>query len=203
MKNIVRAIAVRRSRAVGRQPGRAGPHAETDQPRDRAARSGSADLLHRLARRDRRKLRAGRQGRADLRRLHQLRHGARAVRRQGAGGLHARPGEGRADQERPSHAGRDRQRAGQRDRRKHRSRQRVDVSSGARDRRARHPSLPRRYARRGARVRRSGADCPPTAGGAACTAIRPRRASGASRPTSTASRPMCGRSTRRASCCSA
>ena len=40
------------------------------------------------------------------------------------------------------------------------------------------------------------------AGGAACTAIRPRRASGASPPTNTARRPMRGRSTRKASCCS-
>ena len=87
---------------------RVSPRRETEanQPGDRAAGAGPADLLHRLARRDRRELRTGRQRRADLRRLHQLRHGACAVRRQGTRRIHAGAGQGRADEERASHAGR-------------------------------------------------------------------------------------------------
>ena len=76
---------------------RTGPQAGAHQPRDRAARAGPADLLHRLARRDRGQLRAGREGRPDLGGLHQLRHGARAVRRQRAGRVHAGARQGRPD----------------------------------------------------------------------------------------------------------
>jgi hypothetical protein len=65
---------------------------------------------------DRRQLRAGRKT-ADLGRLHQLRHGARALRCQGPLGLHEGAGEGWANQERPPHTGRHRQRAGERHRR--------------------------------------------------------------------------------------
>ena len=58
--------------------------------------AGSAYLLHGIAHGTGRHLRAGQAGRADVGRLHQLRHGARAVRRQGPRRLHARAGGGRA-----------------------------------------------------------------------------------------------------------
>ena len=72
--------------------------------------------------------------------------------------------EGRADQERPPHAGGHRQRAGERHRRSHRSRQRVDVPPGAGDRRSRHSAVPRRRPGRRQGVRRSRAPAEQHAG---------------------------------------
>ena len=95
-----------------------------------------------------RHLRTGCEGRSDVCRLPQLRHGARAVRHQRPRRLHARAGGRRSDQERPSHAGGDRQRAGERDRRSDGARQCVDVPSGAGHRRARHHADACRHARR-------------------------------------------------------
>ena len=67
---------------------------ETHQPGDRASGARPADLLHGFALRHGRHLRAGRERRSNVCRLHQLRHGTRSLRCQGTGGLHARPGRG-------------------------------------------------------------------------------------------------------------
>ena len=95
-----------------------------------------------------------------------------------------RPGKGRSDEERPSHAGRHRECAGERHRRGVGSRKRVDVQSGAGDRRARRPADACRRSGRGARVRRGDPFSDPQAGrgqeastkaGAACMASPRRR----------------------------
>ena len=123
----------------------------SDQQMRRAAGAGPADLLQR---RRRARLRGGRAAAQNVGRLHQLRDGARPVRRQPAARVHARTGGRRPDRERPPHAGGDRHAADRRLGRAGVPRQRVDGPPGAGDRRARHLAVPRRVARGGQGVRR-------------------------------------------------
>ena len=113
-------------------------------------------------------------------------------------------------QERASHAGRDRQRSGERHRRSDRARQRLDVQPGARHRRPRHPADARRYAGRGAGIRRSGAASDPQTrrgprtsakAGAALTDADRGQDLGHLRAGIRGERPMPGRSIRTANCC--
>ena len=73
-------------------------HGETHQPRHRTLGSRPGDLLRRPAYRPCADLRAGPPGLQDVGRLHQYRNGARCLRHDGAGRIHARPGRWRADQ---------------------------------------------------------------------------------------------------------
>ena len=89
-----------------------------------------------------------------LGRLHECRHGARQLRHDGPGGLHARHGRGRPDAVGASHAGRHRGSAGQRHRRRACALQCLAVPPDPRPRRAWHPAVPGRDRGRGARLRR-------------------------------------------------